>query len=209
MPEYRGLNNRHDFLIEFALYLLNHRRMKIYLKYDINIACKTILREQMEKLNLPFSSISMGEIDVSKTLTPDEQQELSTALKKYGIEILDDHKTTLVQKIKDTITEMVYSDQPVKGAKFSQYLSKKLHHSYGHLTTLFSEVTFTTIEGFFILQKIERAKELIISDEYSLTEIAYKLNYSSVTHLSNQFKKTTGLTPSGFQKIIKRRRNLR
>lgn len=181
--------------------------MKLYIKYDISIACKAILHEQMEKLDLPFKSISLGEIETQKVLTVKQQQDLSAALKKYGIEILDDYKTTLVQKIKDTITELVYGEEPLKGTKFSLYLSKKLHHSYGHLTTLFSEVTFTTIEGFVIMQKIERAKELMIAGEYSLTEISYKLNYSSVTHLSNQFKKTTGLTPSAFQRIIKKRRD--
>jgi AraC-like DNA-binding protein len=180
--------------------------MKIYVKHDISIACKAILREQMEKLNLPFNSVSVGEIEIAKALTGKEQELLSASLKKYGIEILDDHKITLVQKIKDTITEMVYAPETLTDTKFSEYLSKKLHHSYGYLTTLFSEISFTTIEGFIILQKTERAKELILSGEHTLTEIAYKLNYSSVTHLSNQFKKTTGLTPSAFQKIMRRRR---
>ncbi len=180
--------------------------MKIYVKYDINLTYRSILKEQLEKLGIPYQSVNLSEVEIPKNLTARERQSLGEALKKYGIEILDDNKTVLVQQIKEAITEMVYSEQRLKGTKFSQHLSKKLHHSYGYLTTLFSEVTFTTIEGFLILQKIERAKELIVAGEYSLTQIAYKLNYSSVTHFSNQFKKTTGLTPSAFQKIMKRRR---
>ena len=111
----------------------------------------------------------------------------------------------MVQKIKDAIVEMVFSEKGVN-VKASVYLAEKLNHSYGYMSSLFSEVTYTSIENFIILQKIERAKQLIINDKMTLTEIAYKLNYSSVAHLSTQFKNTTGITPSQFQKIIQKRR---
>ena len=114
-----------------------------------------------------------------------------------------------MQKIKDTITDMVWKDENLPNITTSAYLADKLNHSYGYLSNLFSEVTYSSIENFIILQKIERAKQMIISDNYTLTEISYQLNYSSVAHLSNQFKKTTGLTPSAFQRIIKARRENR
>ncbi|MDB5229088.1 MAG: AraC family transcriptional regulator, partial [Bacteroidota bacterium] len=120
---------------------------------------------------------------------------------------VDNQKSTLVQKIKDTIIEMVWLEEKLPTSKISSYIAEKLNHSYGYLSNLFSEVTYTSIENYIIIQKIERAKQMIIGDELTLTEISYRLNYSSVAHLSTQFKKTTGLTPSAFQRIIKKRRS--
>jgi len=180
--------------------------MRLHVKYDIVTTCKAILQEQLEKLGVLFVINSLGEVELKKEITSDQYKEINIALKKYGIELLDDSKIIFVQKIKDTIIEIVNSDEKLSSAKFSEYLSRKVNLSYGHVSKLFSEITFTSIENFIILQKIERAKQLIISDSLTLTEVAWKLNYSSVQHLSNQFKKNTGITPTAFQRIIKMRR---
>jgi len=181
--------------------------MKLHLKYDIVQVCKSILQEQLNKFGIPYALTSMGEVELKKAISVTEHKELNTALKKYGIEILDEQKGIFVQKIKDTVIELVYSGERLPSAKFSDYIAQKLNHSYGHISKSFSDVTYTSIENFIILQKIERAKQMIIAGEWTLTEIAWQLNYSSVQHLSNQFKKTTGLTPTAFQRIIQKRRN--
>jgi AraC-like DNA-binding protein len=181
--------------------------MKIYLKYDINVVCRKVLEEQLEKLNLQYNILGISELELKTNLFNGQQEHLNKALKEYGIEIVENQKSALVQKIKDTISEIVHLEDKLPNAKISSYLAERLHHSYGYLANLFSEITFTSIENYVIMQKIERAKQLLTIDQLTLTEIAYKLNYSSVAHLSNQFKKTTGLTPSAFQRIINKRRN--
>jgi len=179
--------------------------MRLYIKYDINIAVRKILREQLDKLGLQYQLAGIGEVEIEGAVSSKLHVQLNTALSKYGIEIVTNQKSALIQKIKDAIVEMVYLEEKLPTSKISSFLAGKLNHSYGYLSNLFSEVTHTSIENFIIMQKIERAKQLIIADELTLTEISYKLNYSSVAHLSNQFKKTTGLTPSAFQRIIKKR----
>jgi len=180
--------------------------MKLNVKHDINIACKAILKEQLENFNIPYQSISMGEIELPTELSPDKFSELSNGLKKYGIEIIDSQKNALIQKTKDVITEMIYREENLPSVKISAYISEKVNYSYGYLAALFSEITYTSIENYIIIQKIERAKQLMLQEDLNLTEIAYRLSYSSVAHLSTQFKKTTGLTPSAFQSIIKKRK---
>ena len=180
--------------------------MNLYVKYDSILACKILIQELLDKSGLPYEMLGFGEIELRKTPTTDQFFHLQEDLKKYGIEIIDNHNNTLVQRIRDAIIEMVFQEDSLPLEKTSSYLAGKLNHSYGYISNLFSEMTYSSIESFIILQKIERAKQLIINEELTLTEIAYKLNYSSVAHLSNQFKKTTGLTPSAFQRIIKKRR---
>jgi len=179
--------------------------MKLSLKYDMNIACRKILQDQLEKLAIPHTITSLGEVTVKGTLSADKYDSLSAALQEYGIEILTNQKTALVQKIKDTIIEIIHSEDGLPSTTMSVYLAEKLNHSYSYLSSLFSEACYTSIENFIIIQKIERAKQLLLADEMTLTQISYQLNYSSVAHLSHQFKKTTGLTPSAFQRIIKKR----
>lgn len=179
--------------------------MTLYYKYDIHQACKIIIMEQLESLGIPFDLKGMSELHIREQLNADKKNLLIKALNRYGISIIDDHKSALIQKIKDAIIEMVYLEEKLPSSKISAHLADKLNHSYGYLSNLFSEVTYTSIENFIILQKIERAKQMIIQNEHNLTEIAWQLNYSSVAHLSNQFKKTTGLTPTAFQRIIKKR----
>ncbi|KOY52112.1 Regulatory helix-turn-helix protein, AraC family [Polaribacter dokdonensis DSW-5] len=152
--------------------------------------------------------VGFGEVDLAKPLAEDTTQKLSDKLDEYGIEVVQNQKSILVQKIKDAIVDMVFNEENTVNVKSSVYLAEKLDHSYGYLANLFSEVTYTSIENFIILQKIEYTKQLILKGNLSLTEIAFKLNYSSVAHLSTQFKKTTGITPSSFQRIIKKRKEL-
>ena len=163
------------------------------------------MQEQLDKLKIQFKISGLGEVEIKEMLSGSKYTELEMLLKKYGIEIIDDPKNILVQKIKDLIIEMINSEDNHTTAKISDYLADKLNHSYGYLTNLFSEVTYTTIENFIILQKIELVKQMLIENKLSLTEVSWKLNYSSVAHLSTQFKKTTGLSPTVFQRIIKKR----
>ena len=179
--------------------------MKINLKIDFNTTCKAVLMEQMNKLGVPYTLHGVGEIEIKGKLTPEQRKELTHSLNKYGIVILDDKKTALVQRIKYAIDEMLEEDF-VRLVKVSSYLTDKLNYSYAYLSNLFSENTHTSIENFIILRKVDYAKELMANTDLTLTEIAYRLNYSSVAHLSGQFKKTTGLTPTTFQKILEKRK---
>jgi AraC-like DNA-binding protein len=178
--------------------------MKFYFKFDFNVACKKILQEKMDELEVAYKLIGVREIEV-KNISKARLKQLSEDLKEYGIEIVESQKSILVQKIKDAIIEMIYLDNKLPSAKISIYLAEKLNFSYGYLSNLFSEITYTSIENYVILQKTERAKELITTTELSVSEIAWELNYSSVSHFCTQFKSATGLTPTVFQKIIRRR----
>ncbi|SEH40364.1 helix-turn-helix transcriptional regulator [Chryseobacterium culicis] len=179
--------------------------MKMYVKFDFNALCKKVLDEKLKEHGLKYRLLNFGEVEFYEPLTQEQHHLFKKNLEDYGIEIIESQKTALVQKIKDAIVELVFSDEIIP-VKASIYISEKLNHSYGYLSNLFSEVAYTSIENFIILQKIEHAKALIIRNKQSLTEIAHKLNYSSVAHLSTQFKNTTGITPSQFQKIIGKRR---
>jgi len=180
--------------------------MKIYIKYDIHYAVNKLLSEQLTAMDIDFELEGLGEIEIKNNLSDKQFQELSAYLNNYGIDIVDNLKSTLVQKTKDVIREMIYKEEGLPTSKISSYIAEKVNRSYGYLHNLFAENTYTSIGNYIIMQKIERAKQLLMEGELTLTEISYKLSYSSVAHLSYQFKKTTGLTPSSFQRIIKRRR---
>ncbi|WP_026707295.1 helix-turn-helix domain-containing protein [Flavobacterium frigidarium] len=182
--------------------------MRLYIKYDGIVACRVILQEQLERLDISYKLLELGEIEISNSVTKENLAQLQEALNKYAIFVVSNEKSQLIQKIKDAIVEMVYEKDKLPSVTISQYLSDKLNFSYGYITNIFSEYTYTSIENFIIIQKIERAKKLIIEDELTLTEVSYKLNYSSVAYLSSQFKKVTGLTPSAFKRIVDKRRNL-
>jgi len=182
--------------------------MKLFIKFDFNTICTKVLEQQLKHLNLNYTLLNFGEIQFSETLNKQKLEELSSQLGLYGIEIVENQKSILVEKIKDTIRDMVFNEATTVNVKSSVYLAETLEHSYGYLSNLFSEVTYTSIEHYTILQRIEYAKALILKGELSLTEIAFKLDYSSVAHLSGQFKKTTGITPSAFQRIITKRKQL-
>ena len=156
--------------------------MKLNYNYDGNIACRTILQDQLEKLNISYQLLDLGQIEISDDIADDSFEELQTALNRFAIHIIDNPKAQLIQRIKDAIIEIVYEKDKFPNTTISQYLSDKLNYRYGYLTNVFSEYTYTSIENFIIIQKIERAKKLIIEEKLSLTEISYELNYSSVAY---------------------------
>ncbi len=179
----------------------------MYVKFDLNALFKKVLNDKLGEQGLNYRLLNSGAVEFYESLTPDQHQAVKENLEAYGIEIIEGQKTALVQRIKDIITEMVFSEDAVP-VKASVYIAEKMSHSYGYLSNVFSEIANTSIESFIIMQRIEHAKHLIISSRQSLTEIAHKLNYSSVAHLSGQFKNMTGITPSQFQKIMARRRKV-
>ena len=171
------------------------------------IRCTMVVKSELEKLGLHYVIVDLGEADIMEEMTSVQLTQLGIALKKTGLELMDDKKSILVEKIKAIIVDLVHYNNDQLKVNLSDYLSEKLNHDYTYMANLFSEVQGTTIEHFIIAHKIERIKELIIYDELTITEIAWKLNYSSVAHLSNQFKKVTGLTPTHFKQLKVKRRS--
>jgi AraC-like DNA-binding protein len=162
----------------------------------------------LTKLGLHHTVVELGEAEIIENISAAQRQEIKDALLRSGLELMDDKKSMLIQKIKTVIIELVhYAEEPLV-INLSEYLSQQLSHDYTYLANLFSEVQGTTIEKFFIAHKIERVKELLVYNELNLTEIAYKMHYSSVAHLSTQFKKVTGLTPSYFKQLKDKRRSM-
>jgi AraC-like DNA-binding protein len=181
---------------------------KLYIKYMVSIRCKMMVKEQLKKLGLHYVTVDLGEVEVMENLTEQQREQLKTALLKSGLELMDDSKAMLIEKIKNVIIEMVHHSDELPKTNFSDYLVEKLDYDYTYMSNLFSETEGTTIEQYILLNKIERVKELIIYDELNLTQIAWKLHYSSVAHLSNQFKKITGLTPSFFKSLKHKKRSV-
>jgi AraC-like DNA-binding protein len=173
----------------------------------VSIRCKMLVKTELEKLGLHYIAVSLGEVDVLEDITVAQRAIIKAALLKSGLELLDDKKAILIERIKGVIIEMIHYSDELPKTNFSDYLSEKLQYDYTYLANLFSETEATTIEHYIIINKIERVKELIIYDELNLTEIAWKLHYSSVAHLSHQFKKITGLTPSYFKSLKNKKRN--
>jgi AraC-like DNA-binding protein len=172
----------------------------------VSLRCKMAVREELLKSGLTPVSIDLGIVDILENISQAQQEQLQKNLLKIGLELLDDKRSILIEKIKNVIIELIhYSDEAPK-INYSDYISEKLNYDYTYLSNIFSEVKGITIQQFIILHKIEKVKELLLYDELNLTEISYKLHYSSVAHLSNQFKKVTGLTPSYF-KNLKQKRN--
>lgn len=183
--------------------------MKLYIKYMVSTRCKLAVTEELKKLGLHFRIVDLGEVDVMENISAEQREQLKVALINIGLELMDsnDRRTVLTEKIKNIIIEMVNClDETIK-INFSDYLSEKLKYDYAYLANLFSDVQGTTIEQFIISHKIEKVKELLTYGELTLTEISYKLNYSSVSHLSTQFRKVAGLSPSEFKQLKSKRRN--
>ncbi len=169
--------------------------------------CKIAVRDELKKLGLHFIMVDLGVVEIMENINSDKRELLKSGLLNAGFELMDDKRAILIEKIKNIIIEMVHhSDTNIK-INFSDYLSEKLDHNYTYLANLFSEIQGTTIEQFIISHKVERIKELMIYGELNVTEIAWKMGYSSVAHLSSQFKKVTGLSPSHFNKLKDKRRN--
>ncbi len=167
----------------------------------VSFRCKLAVKEELDNLKLAHSTIDLGEVTLKKNIHGDDRELLRKALLKKGLELMDDKKSMLIEKTKVAIVELIHYSENYPKVNFSEYLSKELDYNYTHLANLFSEVTGTTIVNYIILNKIERVKELLLYDELSLTEISYLMEYSSVSHLSSQFKKVTGLTPTYFKEI--------
>jgi AraC-like DNA-binding protein len=181
--------------------------LKIFIKYMVSTRCKMAVKTALKDLGLHYILVDLGEVEIMENLSQTQREQLTKALHDSGLELMDDKRGVLVEKIKNAIIEMVhYTEETIK-VNFSEYLSKHLNHDYTYLSNLFSEIQGTTIEQFIIAHKIERIKELIIYDELNISQIAWKMNYSSVAHLSNQFKKVTGLTPSHFKQLKEKRRS--
>ncbi len=180
--------------------------MKLFIKNMVCIRCKMVVKAELDKLNIIHKDLVLGEVDLLNSISQEQLEVLDVGLKTYGLELITDNRAKIIEKIKNTIIELIhYSDEEVK-VNFSAYLSEKLNYDYTYLSNLFSEVHGTTIEHFIIHQKIERVKELLVYNEINLSEIAWKLHYSSVQHLSTQFKQVTGLTPTFFKNLSIQRR---
>ena len=181
--------------------------MKLFIKYMVSKRCKMVVKEILKELNLHFILVDLGEVEIMEDISFEQREFLKKELLESGLELMDDKKSILIEKIKTIIIQMIhYTEEDIK-INFSDYLSEKLHHNYNYLANLFSDTQGTTIEHYIIYNKIERVKELMIYGELTITEIAYKMNYSSVAHLSSQFKKVTGLSPSHFKQLKDKRRN--
>lgn len=168
--------------------------------------CKMLVKEELKKLGLHFIVVDLGEVDIMEDITPAQVVLLKTALQDSGLELMENKKAILIEKIKNVVIEMVHHPGEENRIKFSVFLAEKLDYDYTYLANMFSEVQGATIEQFIILHKVERIKELIMYDELNISEIAILMNYSSVSHLSKQFKKTTGLSPSHFKLLKEKRR---
>lgn len=179
--------------------------MKLHIKYMVSLRCKLMVQEELAKLGLQVVSLELGFVETFEDLTEEQYAQLKANLLQSGLELLDDKKSILIDRVKNVIIDMIHhSDEPPK-VNYSDFISKKLDYDYTYLSNLFSEVTGTTIQQYIIIHKIEKVKELLLYDELSLTEISYKLHYSSASHLSNQFKKVTGLSPRFFKMLGQQR----
>ena len=167
----------------------------------VSIRCKMVVKDAFKKLGLHYVTVNLGEVDVFENITDKQREKLKAILLNSKLELMDDKKSILIERIKAVIIEMVHYSDELPKTNFSDFLSKKLNYDYTYLANLFSDTQGTTIEHYIIMHKIEKVKELIIYDELNLTEIADKLHYSGVAHLSSQFKKITGLTPSYFKTL--------
>lgn len=172
----------------------------------ISDRCKLAVKEELQKLGLHFIVVGLGEVEIMENITLEQHRQLQIGLISAGLELMDDKRAVLIEKIKNVITEMIHHSEELPKVNYSDYISAKLDYDYTYLSNLFSAVKGITIQQFIIIHKIERVKELLFYDEFNLTEIAYKLHYSSVAHLSNQFKKITGFTPSHYKQLKDNRR---
>ncbi|WP_103867339.1 AraC family transcriptional regulator [Aquimarina sp. I32.4] len=175
----------------------------------VSLRCKMMVKEELKKLGLQFVLVDLGMIEILEDITTEQRKKLKENLLNSGLELLDDKKSILIEKIKNVIIEMIHYTDELPKVNYSDYISEKIGYNYTYLANIFSEVKGITIQQFIIIHKIERVKELLIYDELNLTEISHKMHYSSVAHLSNQFKKITGLTPTFYRKLKeKRKQNL-
>lgn len=179
--------------------------MRLFIKYMVSLRCKMMVRDELHKMGIKHLVIELGMVDILEDISAAQHSILKVNLAKSGLELLDDKRGILIERIKNVIIEMVHYMDELPKENYSDYISKKLGYDYTYLSNVFSEVKGLTIQQFIILHKIEKVKELLLYDELNLTEIADKMHYSSVGHLSNQFKKITGLSPSYFKQLKQKR----
>lgn len=178
----------------------------LYIKNMVSIRCQMVVKSELERLGINYTKVEVGEVEIISKVSKDQLYSLAAALKLTGLELMVDNKLILVERVKTIIIDHIHNSEGQLKINFSDFLSKKLNHNYNYLSNLFFEVKGTSIEQYFLSHKIEKVKELIVYDELNLTEIAWKLNFSSVSHLSNQFKKMTGLIPSHFKNLKTKKR---
>lgn len=172
------------------------------------IRCKLVLQDVLTKLGLHYTKVALGEADIQESISAEQHEQIRKALLKSGLELMDDKKSILILRIKNVIIDTVHNSEKPLTIKLSEHLSHELAHDYTYLANIFSEVQGITIGKFFIAHRIERVKELLVYNELSLKEIARKMNYCNVAHLSNQFKKVSGLTPTHFKRMGGKRRSM-
>ena len=180
--------------------------MKLYIKYMVSVRCKLDVQAKLDKLGLHYGQVDLGEVEFKQDITPEEHAQLQLELQELGVELLDHGPSELIEQVQALILGLVHHADTLPKMKNSDYISQELKREYGPVATLFSEATGVTIERSIIRHKMERVKELLLYDELNLTEIADKLNYSSVAHLSGQFKRETGLTPTFFKQLKRKKK---
>jgi AraC-like DNA-binding protein len=171
----------------------------------VSLRCKMVVKEELKNLGLHCIVVELGEVEIYEDLSREQHDKLKENLSRSGLELLDDKKNILIERIKAVIVEMIHYSEELPKINYSDHISEKLNHDYTYLSNTFSEVKGITIQQYIIFHKIERVKELLLYDELTLTEISYRMQYSSVAHLSNQFKKVTGLTPSYYKQLKQKR----
>ena len=181
--------------------------MKLHIKYMVSLRCKMIIKDELKKLGLQYVIVDLGMVEILEDITKEQRENLKITLLNSGLELMDDHKAILIERIKNTIIKMIHYANELPKVNYSDYISEKLGYDYTYLANIFSEVKGITIQQFIIIHKIEMVKELLLYDEMNLTEISYRLHYSSVAHLSNQFKKITGLSPSFYKQLQQKRKD--
>ncbi len=179
--------------------------MKLFIKNMVSLRCKIKVQEELEKLGIHCLKVELGNIEIFEDITVRQLKQFKENLALVGLELIEDKKSILIERIKNTITEMIHDQDVLTNLNYSHYISQKLAYDYTYLSNIFSEEKHLTIQQFIINHKVEKVKELMQYDEMNITEISYKLNYSSVAHLSNQFKKVTGLSPSYFKQLTQKR----
>jgi AraC-like DNA-binding protein len=175
--------------------------MKLYIKFMVSLRCKLFVTNELTDMGVNQFEVSLGSVEIKQNMTPELVADFQARLEKGGLELLDDKNAILVERIKNVIVEMIHYDEDLPRVNFSTFLSEKLHQNYSYMATIFSQTKGTTIEHYIMLHKIEKVKELLLYNELTISQIAYKLHYSSAAHLSNQFKKITGLTPTFFKNM--------
>ena len=177
--------------------------MILHINNMIGTCAKTVVQAELKKLGITPTSVALGAVEIAEDVTEAQRSAIRNALKKFGLELMDDKKTILTEQIKNLVIELIYAPERSQKVHFTDYISEKMHYHYHYLSNLFTEVTGITIEQYLIATRIERVKELLSYEEYNLKEISFRLNYCSVSHLSNQFKKVTGMSPSQFKKLAR------